>query len=206
MKGKLIIFDFDGVVVDSWAHSYGRNVREWPHLQPHEHRAFFNGNIHEEIAKMPPSVMTPEETTKYIEEVWNPAKMDLPVFEGIFEVLKKLSEDNTLVINTSAPEGTTKEYLEKAGLEHFFERIYGVEISKDKVQKFKQILEDYKASPEDCLFITDTVGDVLEAKVCSIKSLAVTYGYQSREYFDPVESEVIGFADIPADILKLYSL
>jgi HAD superfamily hydrolase (TIGR01509 family) len=199
---KLIIFDFDGVIIDSWEHSYKRNVRDWPHMKPHEHKSLFNGNIHEEIEKMPPSVVDKEETQRWLAAEYFPQKMSLPLFEGIHEVIKKLSKKNTLVINTSATSTSTKEYLKGKEMDAFFDAIYGMEFSKDKIKKFKQILKDYDVRPEDCIFVTDTVGDVLEAQHCSISSLAVTYGYQDRSYFGSIENEVIGFADKPADILN----
>ncbi|MEX2010519.1 MAG: HAD-IA family hydrolase [Parcubacteria group bacterium] len=203
MKGdKLIIFDFDGVIVDSWEHSYKRNTRDWPDLKPHDHKKFFMGNIYEALAMLPASTISSEETEKWLNEEYYPTKQKLPIFEGIQNVVRKLADKNTLIVNTSATSFSTKEYLTNAGLIDFFDTIYGLEISKDKIQKFNQILKDFNVKPEDCIFITDTVGDVLEAEHCSIKSLVVTYGYQSREYFESIKTEIIGFADKPLEILN----
>lgn len=199
---KVVIFDFDGVIMDSWEHAYARNVRNWPDLQPQEHKNFFNGNIHMEIAKMPPSVVSDEEQQKWLEEEWYPKKVDLPLFQGIEDVLRKLSEKYILVINTSETAVSVHEYLSKNELDKFFDKVYGLEISKDKVQKFHQILKDYDITPENCIFITDTVGDVLEAEQCGIPSVAVTYGYQDRSFFNSVEDKVVGFADTPEQILN----
>jgi phosphoglycolate phosphatase-like HAD superfamily hydrolase len=203
MNKKVIIFDFDGVIIDSWHHSYSRNLKDWPDLQPHQHKSFFNGNIFEEIAKMPPSVVSKEDMEKWLLEEFYPAKKKLPMFVGIAEVVKKLAEEYILVINTSATFISTQEYLAEQGLDVVFDKIYGLEISKDKIQKFKQILEDYHVTAEECVLVTDTVGDVLEAQHCAIASIVVTYGYQDRSFFESIKDEVVGFADRPEQILGL---
>ena len=201
-KKKLIIFDFDGVISDTWEHAYQMNVFDWPDLKPEEHRNFFNGNIFEEIAKMPPSVRPPEEKTKWLEEVYFPKKLELPTFEGIVEVIQKLSEQYEMSINTSAPADQTHKYLERHSLDKFFDKIYGKETSNDKVGKFKKIISDHGVTADETIQITDTVGDMKEAEKVGIKSIIVTYGYQDRNFFNGYEDSVLGFADNPQQILN----
>jgi phosphoglycolate phosphatase len=198
---KLIIFDFDGVIIDSWKHSYEMNLREWPDLKPEQHKKFFNGNIHEEIAKLGPSIKKQEDTDKWMEEVYFPTKNNLPIFSGIDEIIKNLAPYYRLVINTSADAKSTKDFLIKNNIDFFYE-IYGTEISKDKKIKFTQILTDYQANGEDVIFITDTVGDVLVAKDFDMKILVVTYGYQNRQSFNGMENMISSFIDTPSDILN----
>ncbi len=42
------------------------------------------------------------------------------------------------------------------------------------------MLEKYKTIPENAVFITDTVGDVLEARKCGVKAIAVTWGFHGE--------------------------
>lgn len=198
---KLIIFDFDGVIVDSWKHSYEMNLRDWPNLKPEQHKSFFNGNIHEEIAKLEPSVQTAEEKNQWMENVYFPTKNDLPIFAGIDVIIKKLRSSYALVINTSADAKSTKEFLIKNGIDHF-DSIYGTEISKDKKVKFEKMLKDYVVKTSDVIFITDTVGDVLDAKSLNIPVILVTYGYQDKSYFSGMENLVDGFVDSPEEIIS----
>ncbi len=198
---KLIIFDFDGVIIDSWKHSYEMNVRDWPALKPEQHKVLFNGNIHEEIKKLGRSVQTKEERDRWIREVYLPTKNDLPIFAGIDALIKKLYPLYTLVINTSASAESTKQFLVKNDIDHF-DSVYGTEVSKDKKIKFEKILHDYEVESTDVLFITDTVGDVLDAKQFDMRVLLVTYGYQDRSYFSDIEELVDGFIDSPEQILS----
>jgi len=43
------------------------------------------------------------------------------------------------------------------------------------------VLREYKAKPEDCVFITDTLGDMREAARCGVWSIGVTWGFHERE-------------------------
>jgi len=46
---KLIIFDFDGVIVDSFAISFGVNRKLGSAVDIDQYRSFFEGNIYEAI-------------------------------------------------------------------------------------------------------------------------------------------------------------
>src|SRR4051812_18984818 len=109
MKYKLVIFDFDGVIQDSWEHSYGLNLRDWADLSPEQHRNLFNGNIYEAYEKMPPSAMSKEEREKFIQTEFYESKKKLSIFPGIDVVIRKMAEVNVLVVNTSAYATSTKE-------------------------------------------------------------------------------------------------
>ena len=198
---RVIIFDFDGVIVDSWKHSYEMNLRNWPNLKPEQHKTFFNGNIHEEIAKLGPSVQSQEERDAWMSEVYFPTKINLPIFMGIDAVIKNLySLGYTLVINTSADTESTKKFLIKNKID-CFDAVYGTEISKDKKVKFEKILDHYEVCGADVLFITDTVGDVLDAKDFGMRTILVTYGYQDESFFSGMEKFVEGFVNSPEEII-----
>src|SRR3989338_8198367 len=200
---KVIIFDFDGVVIDSWELAYKMTLRKRPEITPEEHKGFFTGNIFKEVSKIPiTNHISDEEQEEWLKNTYHPAKLMLPMYEGIEKVIERLGKSYKLFINSSASEASIREILERAKLDTYFEKIYGHEISKDKAEKFHMIMKECQVEPEECLLITDTVGDVLEAKHCSIPSLVVTYGYHDRSYFHSVGDEVIGFADSPLEILN----
>lgn len=198
---KVIIFDFDGVIIDSWEHAYVGNLRNWPDLKPEEHRNFFNGNIYEELEKMPEPLYSSEDHKKWWDEIHSLTKKDLPTFDGMKEALKKLSENYILSINTSSDAVSTKNYLVGNDID-FFDSIYGTEVSKSKVEKFNKILNHYNVEAKDCFFITDTVGDIKEANALSIPTILVTWGYQNESHFNGVADKVIGIANKPEEIFN----
>jgi len=54
-------------------------------------------------------------------------------------------------------------------------------VHESKVHKIKLLLEKYSMSPENTIFVTDTLGDIKEAQECNVPTLAVTWGFHARE-------------------------
>jgi phosphoglycolate phosphatase-like HAD superfamily hydrolase len=109
---------------------------------------------------------------------------------GIAEAIEDLARDFNMVINSSSSTPIIVDYLTKNNLLSFFSKIYGNEISS-KEEKFEMILQDYDLLAQDCVLITDTLGDVLEAQTLAIPSIVILWGYQFREHFDLVKGQVV---------------
>ena len=62
----------------------------------------------------------------------------------------------------------------------FFSEVLGKETHKSKVEKFKMIFKEYGLKPEECIFVTDTLGDLREAKKVGVPTIAVTWGYHGK--------------------------
>ena len=43
------------------------------------------------------------------------------------------------------------------------------------------VFENFNLKPEECVFVTDTLGDILESKKVSMKAIALENGYHERE-------------------------
>jgi len=54
-------------------------------------------------------------------------------------------------------------------------------MNKSKVEKFKYLFKKYKLKPEDCIFITDTLGDILEGNKVGVRTIAVDFGFHKRD-------------------------
>jgi HAD superfamily hydrolase (TIGR01509 family) len=111
--------------------------------------------------------------------------------EGIREVIETLSKDFVMVINSSSSEVRIENYLKKNDLLKYFDKIYGVESSKSKEEKFELILKNFDITNKECVLITDTLGDVLEAKTLGISSIVVLWGYQEKKHFNLLDTEII---------------
>ena len=69
------------------------------------------------------------------------------------------------------------------------------------VAKIRQALAKYGTAKEDAWFIGDTTGDIREAKAVGIKTIAVTWGWHSREKLAAVEPDYL--IDRPEELLVL---
>ncbi len=53
------------------------------------------------------------------------------------------------------------------------------------------MFEKYNLNPQDCLFVTDTLGDLIEAKEVEVNSIGVLGGYHQRERLERGEPKKI---------------
>ena len=92
-KKKLIIWDFDGPIVDSRELSLELAQRQHHDVTEDVHRNLFNGNIFDELAKLKKKDVDKKEHATFLEKSYWPRKMGLIPVPGIKEVLVKLSKD-----------------------------------------------------------------------------------------------------------------
>ena len=101
-----------------------------------------------------------------------------------------------LVLNTNAYNRNLIPLLENSGIEKLFDFIASAEISKNKVEKFKLIEEKYGVDKKDLLFITDALGDVRDADMAQIPTIAVTWGVHDKSFFEREKHDnLIGVVD-----------
>lgn len=100
---------------------------------------------------------------------------------GISETIRELYAEYLLAIVSSSSTIYINNYLEEEGLTNCFASVLGYDTRGDKIHKIKTLLEKYKTAPEDTLYITDTIGDMIEAEECGVKSVAVTWGFQNEK-------------------------
>jgi len=173
---KLIIFDFDGVIEDNYELHYALSKKQIVDITREEHKKLFEGNIHLERAKL-----SHRDTGFDLRKHFSDAKKDMEIKKEIYEVLVTLSKEYTLGIITSAKECGVNDYLNANKIEKLFSFVYGSETHKIKVEKFKKVLEERQLSVDECIFVTDTLGDILEANKVGMKTIAVDFGYHERE-------------------------
>lgn len=199
MSKPFLLFDFDGVLVDSFSMCFAMSKRYDPLITEDVYRSFFNGNIYEKTNKVhraDNNGLSDSEREYFVE--YTKQLLLKPPVEGMEQVLKILSERYSLVIVTSSINSAIEEYTKKYHLAHYFTEILGVEIHKSKVEKMRMVMEKYQLDPARCLFITDTLGDMLEAQKVDIESVGVTWGFHDAEHLK--RGEPMGFVHQPSDL------
>lgn len=190
---KLLIFDMDGVIFDSAALAANYLKEVFPNITEDQQRKLLDGNFHEELAKLkllhPVKEETEEEKDarrrKYAKD-----KLAAPIYAGMKELLTQLNEDGHIItLNTSATAKNCMPLFDRENLLHLFDFIATSETSKSKVEKFAIIKDMYKTDNENMLFITDTLGDVREANIAGIPTVAVTWGAHGKDYFYQEENK-----------------
>ena len=173
---KLLIFDFDGVLEDTFDWNYEVAKKRYKNLKREDYRGWFNGNIYEH-----PTVKAagPMNIIEYFEQYKKGFENRIikPEFK---EMLIKLNQKYHLVIISSIDDDIINPYLKRNKIDNLFEEVWGIKKKTSKVEKFKDFLKLYKLDTNNCLFVTDTLGDIREANKVNIKSIGITWGYQTE--------------------------
>jgi len=208
MKYKIIIFDLDGVLFDTIEIARLQLSENYLGLTKEIQKELLVGNFHEELKKF--SLLKKEETEEAAAQrrlSYAKKKSLALMFPGAKELLQKLhSEGYILVLNTSAYDRNCSPLLERAGVTALFDFLATAEISKSKADKFRMIEEKYGVPSDELLFVTDTLGDIREADLANVPTIAVTWGAHDRNYFAREKhANLIGIVD-SSDELEVFIL
>lgn len=171
---KAVIFDFDGVLIDSFEIGYGVQAKLWKDISREEYRDMFNGNVYEH------KEVNDDIAHRYL-EFYKDLIKDVKMTLDVKHFLNDVAKEHSLFIITSNASDIISPFFEKSNTLSMFESIMGLETDKSKVKKFNIIFDDYGFSKEECLFVTDTLGDILEANEVGVKTVAVDFGFHGRD-------------------------
>jgi phosphoglycolate phosphatase len=102
------------------------------------------------------------------------------LFSGAKETIIDLAKKYNLIIISSSLTNSIIQVLKNNGIEHMFTEVLGNDVDTSKANKMKMVFDKYKVTNNDVLFITDTIGDIREAKYVNIPTFAVTWGFHDR--------------------------
>lgn len=194
-KNKAVVFDFDGVIADTFEF-HRKKIEEYFSiaLSVDDYKLLHTGNVHN--SRLGKS----HDWNDYFQFIQSEySKLDF--FDEIDKIIKNFCEKLDLFIISSGHYVNIKIFLEKERMQDCFKEVLGVEFHKSKVFKFNHLFEKYNLDVDDVLFVTDTSGDVFEAKEVGVKSIAVTWGFHDRKLL--AESDPEFYANEPEDILKI---
>lgn len=195
-ENKLIIFDFDGVIVNTFPFAYEINKKQ-SGITEEEYRKKFEGNIYE-APRTVNEQKIPQATFDFFTH-YTPLLMNSDPEVGILGSIRELSEKYTLSIVSSTLTKSIDDYLERVGVRNCFQEILGPDIEKSKVKKINSLLEKYDIASSEAVLITDTTGDIQEAERCGVKSIAVSWGYHPRTTLEKVT--VYRIIDKPEELI-----
>ena len=196
---KLVMFDFDGVLIDTLILSYEISLEVNEGVNLSEYKDRFHGNIIESLKEHDGTFNShPEFFKKY-----TAGARELKIPTGLLKVLEDLKnkDDVFLAIVSSTPSQYIKDILEREKASNYFRDIFGSDVNKSKVIKINSLLEKYDIKPDDAVFITDTVGDIKEARECNVKSIAVAWGFHERERLESVNP--LKIVDNPTELMDV---
>lgn len=202
---KLFLFDFDGVVVDSlefYEKAINLCLKKTGNPVMRNRADFlslFEENFYDVIHKKGVDVT---EFTKMSASIAPTLNYDLvSPFYDLASVLGKLKNDNILVVVSSNSNYAINLVLSKYNFSHYFQDVLGYELAFSKSEKIIHSMNEFNIENNRTYYIGDTTGDIKEAKEANVKTVAVTWGWHSREKLKLVEPDYI--IDTPDELLRI---
>lgn len=202
ITNKLIIFDYDGVLADSytvWENAF--IVCGEKHCIPYKlDRKAVDALHHINFSSMLEQAnldKKDEKIKKYIADIldyFRKVSSSVKFFNGISKsvgkennttdkgLIEKLYDGkNIICINTANNSDVVRMRLEEEGIDSFISDIAGGDIHGSKSEKIEILMKKYNFSCKDTYMIGDSVGDITEGAKAGAITIAVGYGWQGRE-------------------------
>ncbi len=203
-KKKLFLFDFDGVLVDS-LELYETSVNVClerigkPSISSREEfLELFEDNFYSAVARrgvdLDQFMTASREVTPVLDYgIVRPVR-------GLVPVLEEMKKLHVLVIISSNSSFAIRLMLEKYGFSPYFDEVLGADFNFSKIEKIHHAKGHYKANGDQTLYVCDTAGDIREARAACVKTVAVTWGWHSRERLERAKPDAI--IEKPEDLLR----
>ena len=202
---QLLIFDFDGVLVDS-LDVYEKTVTDCLKVinQPltrgrEEFLELFEGNFYESLVQKGVDLGKFVAASEDILSKVNFAEMK--PFDAIRPVLRELVKNHSMIVISSNDTPTITEALRLCDFNGIFSEVLGSDFMLSKKDKILHVIEKYNATLQDIYYIGDTTGDIKEGKQAGVKTVGVTWGWHSKEKMAASQPDYL--FDQPEDLLKI---
>lgn len=206
---KAIIFDYDGVIVDSFVNVFAVYKKICQHFgvtctnDINEFRKIYGYNYKECLKNLG----IKEENTDQVNEIFKQeiVKARHAVFAGVAEVIATLSRQYKLYVVSSSYSEEVLSKLQEADLLKFFQKIYcgaDEDFNQSKSVLMKKFFAENDYAPDEVLSIGDRAVDYAASKAVDMPDdniILVTYGWGLD--LDKIGG-VTKLADQPSDILK----
>lgn len=180
---KVIIFDFDGVIlesVDIKTKAFLKVYQEYPeHAEEITQYHLQNGgvsrykkfvHISNNILGIPIDDNKIEELAKVFSDNVAEQILMCPFVYGALEFLSTYSKATKLYIASGTPQEELRLIVEKRGLAQYFQGVYGT--PRTKVEILKYILDKENIRNQETVFIGDSITDFEGAKEADIPFIA----------------------------------
>lgn len=196
-KKHLIIFDCDGVIVDSALHYleiYNKICikynKTFPITTLEEFRSWYDSKWENNFYKLGFSEKDIPEILDYESEIVNYDEITL--FDDMKEILFELNKNYYMAIASTTPEEKIRTKLEKENLGNIFSIISGGDDGlSDKEMKIKKVMDHFNFSPDKCVMIGDTVMDIISSEKLGIKCIALSCGWNSMDILETASPYII---------------
>jgi phosphoglycolate phosphatase len=102
----------------------------------------------------------------------------IPLFPGLKDAVSALAKSHPLLIATSNESSVVEKFLSLHDMNMFGE-VLGSDSEPSKVKKLRSIKKGYPL--DQCVYIGDTAGDIIEGRQAEVITVAVTWGWHDEQ-------------------------
>ena len=186
MPFDLIIFDYDGVLIDSMegvisaGQDYCRSIGHGCRLNK-DMVASLNPMTYDQLARsigLPSDLIEP--FSEFIFKRLQQTDASMPFFPGVKSMLRQLTATTIAIISGNSRDVIAAK-LATSALNKRISHIFGAYEPGNKADKIRQACDYVDADPARTCMIGDSVSDIRYAHEAGVQSIAVTWGWQSRD-------------------------
>ena len=200
-KYQLILFDFDGTLVDTApdiALYANRVLEEYGYSKKslEEVKGGVGRGVHELMKDLaPPFGEKPQEldeaVARFKKYYWDRPVVQTRPFRGVREVLAGDLAPVKKAIVTNKPESLALKILEELSMVHFFDKVIGLDAGyppKPDPTSVREILKELNVEAAQTVLIGDSKIDAETCQNSGIDFVWVDYGYDTIDGYQPVET------------------
>ncbi len=176
---KAILFDFDGVLVNTLPMCFEINREKNPNFTFEQYQDMSNGNFYVSYVEHSAKGLYVAHDDYHKQYAKHLIQYQVP--EELKRLIIELKDKFLLAIITSGDTSAISTLLEKENIRSYFSELLGYDFHTDKTHKILHVLKQYSIEPHNTVFITDTLGDILEAEKAGVSAIAVTWGLHDRD-------------------------
>ncbi|MBN1282356.1 MAG: HAD hydrolase-like protein [Proteobacteria bacterium] len=195
MDKPLVIFDYDGVLVDTTEF-----LEEQVHLKlaelgydipwsVDEMRNLFDENI---IVALIEKGLSPRDMCTIWEHIQKVSQgVDVRLCKGVEPMLAALASKCSMAVISSNSTQAIRDVLSKKGILQSFFMVSGGDEEMGKVERMRRCMQSCGTKIENTFYVGDTVGDVREAHEAGIAAIAAAWGLHPAERLAGAQPEMI---------------
>lgn len=210
---KLLIFDLDGTLTDTAqdiadAINYALKPFGQKKYSVEETKAMVGSGISKLLESLLPAkddrskkIVTDRFLEYYSEHLLDNTKS----YPHVKETLSKLGNYKKAVVSNKR-EALSKSILDGLGILERFDIVFGSDSVPEKKPSpvpILKLLERFNVTCDETVIIGDSNYDIEAGKAAGIKTVAVTYGFRSREVLKDADFIVDSFNELPDVISKI---